>query len=174
MLIVFNFRPSDFRCARLQQLDSPKSHTAVCSSGNRSANPHPCCHTTNQVGFCRRSTAARVKFRLRFSLIYLKCSLGFSSQIYVWVNGKGKVKRFNVSFAARRAKLRRFFVCLAVKRLFAAVRRRYENYCLQFRFAVAKFRIFSDYLVLQFLQSVFDVHFPASPVVLKYRSSPFL
>jgi hypothetical protein len=47
--------------------------------------------------------------------------LGFSSQIYIWVDGKGKVKRFGVRFAARLAKLRRFYVWLAVNRFsFAA------------------------------------------------------
>jgi hypothetical protein len=68
------------------------------------------------------------------------------------------VKRFGVRFAARLAKLRRFYVWLAVNRLFAAVGGRYKNYYLRFFITAAKIRIVSDYLVLQFPQSVQNVH----------------
>jgi hypothetical protein len=70
--------------------------------------------------FYCKNTAVYSGCFVRDSLIYAEYSLGFSSQIYVW-NGKGSVKRFGIRFPARLAKLRRFCVWLAVKRLFAAV-----------------------------------------------------
>jgi len=120
--------------------------------------------------FCRKSTAVYSGYFVRASLIYAQCSLGFSSQIYVWVNSKGSVKWFDVWFAARLAKFRRFCQRLAVNRFSFAVGGWYKNYYLRFFFTVAKFRIVSDYLVLQFLQSAFGVHLLFSPVVLKYRA----
>jgi hypothetical protein len=65
---------------------------------------------------------------------------------------------FFYRLAARLAKLRRFYVWLAVNRLFAAVCGRYKNYYLRFFITAAKIRIVSDYLVLQFPQSVYYAH----------------
>ena len=132
----------------------PTSRIRLCNRRRVSILKSPACRAKYQQNFYCKSTEFCLSYSIRVSLICSKCSLVFASH-----------------FSACN--------CDCEKRLAAHLtsfgRLRIAGfYGLYLIIAIAKFRIFFWCLALQLPQSVFDVHFPASPVVLKCRSFPFL